>query len=92
MAYAIISERRRSSKSRSISGIEIRSGFRKRSNNKPCFIGSSAVIPSAYETKEPAAEPRPGPTRIPTLLACEHKSDTTRKYPGNPILIITSNS
>ena len=72
--------------------MEIRSGFKKRSNNKPNLMGSNPVIPSEYETKEPAAEPLPGPTRIPTLRAWLQRSETTRKYPGKPIFIITSNS
>ena len=33
----------------------------------------------------PAAEPRPGPTRIPLRLAHMMKSATTRKYEQNPI-------
>ena len=59
--------------------MEIRSGFKNRSKSKPCSIGSKAVIPSAKETNEPAAEPRPGPTRIPIDFACATKSETTRK-------------
>ena len=54
-----------SSKSISISGIEIRSGLRKRSNRRSYFIGSMWVIPRQYATTEPAAEPRPGPTGMP---------------------------
>ena len=72
--------------------MEIRSGFKNLSNNKPNLIGSSPVIPSEYETREPAAEPRPGPTLIPTSRACLQRSATTKKYPGKPIFIITSNS
>ena len=51
-----------SGKSVSISGIEIRSGFKNLSDNKLYFKGSIEVIPSEYVTKEPAAEPLPGPT------------------------------
>ena len=51
-----------SSKSTSISGNEIRSGFRKRSNSKSYLMGSTFVIPRQYATSLPAALPRPGPT------------------------------
>ena len=44
----------------SISGIEIRSGFRKRSKSRSNSRGSRFVMPRAYATREPAAEPRPG--------------------------------
>jgi len=43
-----------------MSGIEMRSRLRKRSKINPCWIGSSVVIPSAYEMMLPAADPRPG--------------------------------
>jgi hypothetical protein len=36
-------------------------------------------MPSAKETIEPAAEPRPGPTRMPCCLAHMMKSAVTRK-------------
>ena len=52
------------SKSISISGIVTLDGFKKRSNNKLYLIGSISVIPMAKLTKEPAAEPLPGPTII----------------------------
>ena len=64
-----MSPRRRSSKSMSMSGIETRSGLRNRSKSSPCAIGSSSVMPSAYAISAPAAEPRPGPTRMPSRLA-----------------------
>ena len=51
-------------KSTSISGIEIRSGFKKRSKINVYLIGSISVIPKQYETILPAAEPLPGPTAI----------------------------
>ena len=69
-----------SSKSVSISGSEIRSGLRKRSNSKSYFIGSIFVIPRQYATTEPAAEPRPGPTMTPSSSLAEFiKSCTIRK-------------
>jgi len=40
-----------------------RSWFRKRSKIRPCWSGSRLVIPSAKETSDPAALPRPGPVR-----------------------------
>ena len=49
------------------------------SNRRLCSIGSSAVIPSAYATKEPAPDPLPGPTG--TSLSLDHwiKSATIKK-------------
>ncbi len=47
-------------------------------------------MPIAYATSEPAAEPRPGPTAMPWLLAHMMKSATTRKYAGNPIWMMVS--
>ena len=55
-------------KSMSISGIDTRSGFRKRSKSNSCCSGSMSVMPSAYETSDPAADPRPGPTGMSVLL------------------------
>src|SRR6476619_775448 len=49
-------------KSMSKSGIDTRSGFRKRSNSNSYSSGSRSVIFSEYATSEPAPEPRPGPT------------------------------
>ena len=54
------SPRRRSSKSMSKSGIETRSGLRKRSKIRPCSSGSRSVMRMAYAAIEPAPEPRPG--------------------------------
>ena len=67
------------SKSISISGIEILSGFRNLSNIKLYFSGSISVIFSAYETILPAAEPLPGPTYIPFSFAYLIKSQTIIK-------------
>ena len=80
--YAITSSLLSVQKSISKSGIDIRSGFRKRSNKRSCAIGSTFVIDSAQATKEPAPEPLPGPTGIPFSLAHLIKSDTIKKYPG----------
>ncbi len=66
-------------KSTSISGIEIRSGFRNRSKMMSYSIGSTPVIPSDHAARLPAADPRPGPTGIPLRLAYEMKSATIRK-------------
>ena len=78
-----------SSKSVSISGKDIRSGFRKRSNSRSYFIGSILVMPRQYATTDPAAEPRPGPTSTPSSLrAALMKSCTMRKYPGKPIVFM----
>ena len=79
-------------KSISISGILIRSGFRNLSNNKLCLIGSISVIPSAYETKLPAAEPLPGPTGIFLFFAYLTKSAVIKKYPANPMFFMTFSS
>ena len=53
----------------SISGMLMRSGLRKRSNSRSYVMGSRSVMPSRYDTSEPAAEPRPGPTGMPACLA-----------------------
>ena len=68
-----------SSKSISISGREILSGFKKRSKSKSYFIGSTFVILVQYATTEPAAEPLPGPTETFIFLACAIKSCTIKK-------------
>ena len=49
---------RREHKSVSISGGEVRAGFRKRSKNKFNRKGSGLVISRQYATSEEAAEPR----------------------------------
>ena len=79
-------------KSMSISGILILSGFKNLSNRSLWRIGSTVVIPKEYETKLPAAEPRPGPTGIMLSLAYFTKSAVIKKYPANPIFFITFNS
>ncbi|MBA7587429.1 hypothetical protein ES708_29458 [subsurface metagenome] len=81
-----------SSKSISISGREILSGLRKRSNNKLYFNGSISVILFEYATTDPAADPRPGPTTTSISRAAFKKSWTIRKYPGYPIFFITESS
>ncbi len=63
--YSITISRLLSEKSISISGIDTRSGFRKRSKRRSYFRGSTLVMPRAYATMLPAALPRPGPTRTP---------------------------
>ena len=56
-------------KSMSMSGIEMRAGLRNRSKIRSYSRGSTDVMPSAYDTIEPAALPRPGPTGIPCFFA-----------------------
>ena len=56
-------------KSVSISGSDLRSGFKNLSKSKLYLSGSISVIARAKATIEPAAEPLPGPTAI--LLSCE---------------------
>jgi len=90
--YSMTSSRRNAQKSISISGISLRSGFKNRSKSRLYFIGSSSVISRQYDTIEPAAEPRPGPTGIPCCFANCIKSHTTRKYPENCIRCITDSS
>ena len=77
--YWITRSRPFTEKSMSISGIDMRSAFRKRSNRRSYSSGSTSVILSAYETIEPAADPRPGPTAIPLSFANLTKSHTIRK-------------
>ncbi len=62
VTYLMTSSRRSTQKSVSISGIEMRSGFRKRSKSRLYLSGSRSVIFKQYATTEPTAEPRPGPT------------------------------
>ena len=77
--YRMTSSRPRGSKSMSMSGICLRSGLRNRSKISPYRSGSRSVILKQYETTEPAADPRPGPTRIPRSRANRMRSHTTRK-------------
>ena len=60
--YFITSSRPSWQKSISKSGIDILSGFKKRSNINPNLMGSKSVIDKHQATKEPAPEPLPGPT------------------------------
>jgi len=53
------SSRRALSMSMSMSGGPSRSGDRNRSNKRPSRTASALVIPSAKQTAELAAEPRP---------------------------------
>ena len=64
VTYSMTSPRRRSQKSMSMSGSEIRSGFRNRSKMRSKSIGSTSVMRRQYATRLPAADPRPGPTGI----------------------------
>ena len=52
-----------------MSGMVTRSGFRKRSKYRLYFTGSRSVMFRQYDTMDPAAEPRPGPTGMPWPLA-----------------------
>ena len=63
----------------SISGILILSGFKNLSKIKLCFRGSIFVIPSAYDTILPGAEPLPGPTGILFFFAYSTKSAVIKK-------------
>ena len=47
--------------------------------NMILLVGSIFVIFKQYATAEPAADPRPGPTEIPSLRAAAIKSCTMRK-------------
>ena len=47
----------------------ILSGFKNLSKIRLYFIGSMSVIPIQYAAIDPAPDPLPGPTGIPTLLA-----------------------
>ena len=65
-----------------MSGIDTRSGFRKRSNSRSNLSGQTSVMPSAYATSEPAAEPRPGPTGMPRSRAASMKSCDDEEVAG----------
>ena len=52
------------------------------------FKGPNLAVVTACTT----GLPRPGPTGIPCSLAQRIKSDTTRKYPANPIWVISLTS
>ena len=67
--YRMTFSRPSTEKSQSMSGMDTRSMFRNRSKISPCCSGSRLVIPRQYETRLPAALPRPGPTMIPFFRA-----------------------
>ena len=73
------SSRRFWQKSMSKSGIDTRSGLRKRSKSSAKRSGSRSVMVSDQATTEPAPEPRPGPTGMPCAFAHWMKSATIRK-------------
>src|SRR5205809_852066 len=86
--YSSTSPRRASQKSTSISGGEMRSGFRKRSKINPYWSGSMSVMPSTYATSEPAAAPRPGSTGMQRSLATWMKSQTISMWLMNPVFVL----
>ena len=61
------------------SGMETRSGFKKRSKSRPYWIGSTSVINKDHATIEPAPDPLPGPTGIDWDFAHRIKSETIKK-------------
>ena len=65
VTYATTRSRPPTEKSVSMSGMDLRPGFRKRSNSRPCSRGSRSVMRSENATSDPAADPRPGPTATP---------------------------
>jgi hypothetical protein len=69
-------------KSTSKSGMDTRSGFRKRSKRRSYGIGSMSVMRSAYATSEPAPEPRPGPTGTPLRFAPVDEVLDDEEVPG----------
>ena len=76
----------------SMSGIEIRLGFRKRSKSRSYRIGSRSVIRRLYATAQPAALPRPGPTRMSCSRAWRMRSQVMRKYDENPMSLMVRSS
>ena len=58
--------------------MDILSGFKNLSNNKPHLIGSKSVIFRHHATIEPAPEPLPGPTGILLSLAQFTTSETIK--------------
>lgn len=64
------------------SGIEGRSGFRKRSKIRPWGCGSRSVIRIANAHIEPAPDPRPGPTRMPVVLRPQDVVGHHQEVPG----------
>ncbi len=69
----------------SMSGIDTRLGLRNRSNSRSYRIGSRSVMRRQYDTAHPAAEPRPGPTRMSWSRAWRIRSHTIRKYDEKPM-------
>src|ERR1700759_2817486 len=69
------------------SGIDTRSGLRKRSNSRPKRIGSRSVMVSAQATSEPAPEPRPGPPVMSCAFA--HLIDVINRmnYAGSFLIV-----
>src|ERR1051325_184725 len=63
--WRITASRRSWQKSMSKSGIETRSGLRKRSKSSPKRNGSRSVMVSAQATTAPAPEPRPARNPLP---------------------------
>ena len=55
-------------------------------------MGSMSVMVSDHATREPAPEPRPGPTGMLLDFAYLIKSATIRKYPENPMVLMMDNS
>ena len=80
--YSMTSPRLSSQKSTSMSGIDTRSGFRKRSKSRSNLSGQTSVMRSEYATSDAADDPRPGPTGIPFSRAARMKSATMSKYPA----------
>ncbi len=62
-----------------MSGGSTRPGFRNRSKNRSNRIGSTCVMPSEYEMRLAAADPRPQVRGARATM-----SRTTRKYGANP--------
>ena len=68
----------------SMSGICLRPGFRNRSNRRSYLIGSMSTMRKQYATHEPAALPRPGPTRMFARLGVAHEVPDHEEVRGEP--------
>ena len=55
-------------------------------------MGSGLVISNNQETSDPAAEPRPGPCKIPCFFIQRQRSAMARKTPEKGEFAITSSS
>ncbi len=55
-------------------------------------MGSMFVMPNVYDTSDPTADPRPGPTSMPCDFDMLIKSHTIKKYPEKLSFLIISNS